>query len=414
MQDSFFDYLTGTVTVSAEAPESWLGDEGLTPFYQNPNSSIWGRTLCRVLYHESLHFWQFLASGYMANLINEEWIRLLHFENTSEILPTSEYVENYYTQKHNDPFSACELVECWARYWDVHTRSPAEIIKEEGIELDSDGSLEVDREDIVLNYTSLAYDTVMKKGPDCERYARPYRWMLEKSDTRFAAFVFPILVHNAFGTREPVLTFCKAFERALQSSKLQTLIRQQSGDINYAWLNIWNEVIKEAITPTYTSGFDVIQRGKLREHPIFNEYLAEVQSARGYLKSMYTNQEHLKEMVSEELKQQNRKLKNYDEQFLKASVSAPFQDISLNWTPPANSFYQMSVVFGLPGQPMYRFILGRFLTPPRVKFENFTYNKRRSPLLRFSDGGSPEVETYSPYVDNMIARIQRFYDAESK
>jgi len=237
--------------------------------------------------------------------------------------------------------------------------------------------------------------------------------MLERSDTKFAAFVFPIIVHNAFGTREPVLTFRNAFERARKSSKLQDLIRQQPDQINYSWLNIWNDVIKEAILPSYTSGFDVIQRGALREHPIFNEYLAEVQSARGYLKSLYTNQGQLREMVSDELLQKNIRLNNYEEQFLISSVSTPFQDISLRWIPPTNSFYQLSVVFGLPGQPMYRFLLGRFLTPPRVKFENFTYNKRRSPLSRFNDGIRPEIQTYETYVDNMITRVKRFRDAES-
>jgi hypothetical protein len=413
MHDSFFDYLTGTVNVSAIAPETWLGIEGLAPFYQNPNSSIWGKTLCRVLYHESLHFWQFLASGYVANLVNEEWVRILHYENNNEVLPRSEFINDYLRQKNNDPFSAYELVECWARYWDVHTRSPAVIIKEEGIVPDRDGSLEIDRGDIVPYYTSLAYDTVMAKGPDCERYARPYRWMLEKSDTRFAAFVFPILVHNAFGTREPVLTFCNAFERALQSSKLQDLIRQQPKDINYAWLNIWNEVIKEAILPSYTSGLDVIQRGRLREHPIFSEYITEIKSARGFLKILYFNQERLKEIVSETSKQQDRTLDNYDEQFLRDLVSVPFQDISLMWVPPVNSFYQLSVVFGLPGQPLYRFLLGQFLTPPRIKFENFTYNKPRSPLLRFSDNVRQQVPTYETYVDNMTARVKRFREVDT-
>jgi hypothetical protein len=71
-------------------------------------------------------------------------------------------------------------------------------------------------------------------------------------------------------------------------------------------------------------------------------------------------------------------------------------------------------MYCLPGEPVYRFLLGRFLEPPRVVFENFTYNKRRSPLIRFTDRVRPEVETYSPYIDNMIARVQRFRDAESR
>ena len=80
-----------------------MGEEGLRPFYENPNSDLWGETLCRVLYHESLHFWQFLASGYIANFVNEEWIRLLHFENNNEVEPRSEYQENFLSGKEDVP-----------------------------------------------------------------------------------------------------------------------------------------------------------------------------------------------------------------------------------------------------------------------------------------------------------------------
>jgi len=80
--------------------------------------------------------------------------------------------------------------------------------------------------------------------------------------------------------------------------------------------------------------------------------------------------------------------------------------------PPSNPFPQQSMVFGLPGQPSYRLLLGQYLAPPRVKFKNFSHNTRRPPLLRIN-GVRPEVETYETDTDNFVARIQHFRDAES-
>ena len=255
------------------------------------------------------------------------------------------------------------------------------------------------------HYTSLAFDSVMRKGPDCDFYARPYLWMLENAsgDTRFVAFSFPIIVHYAFGSREPVLVFRKAFERAWQLSNLRNLIRQLPGNINFAWLVAWNDIITEAVLPTlrethmpnYTSGFDVIQRGKLSEHPIFNKYLTETKPTRGDLKLRYFN---LKEP------------KNDDERLTNALVNMPFQDVSSGLLPPTNPFYQLSVVFGLPGQPLYRLLLGQYLTPPRVKFQNFTYNKYRVLTIN----GMPKVERYETDMDNLIVRVQHFRNIAKK
>jgi hypothetical protein len=66
-----FVWLSGTVTIPVRAPEEWATD-GLVEFYKDPNKPEWGGTLCRVLYHESIHFWQLLSSAYLANASQEE------------------------------------------------------------------------------------------------------------------------------------------------------------------------------------------------------------------------------------------------------------------------------------------------------------------------------------------------------
>jgi hypothetical protein len=408
-----FEYLTGTVTIPTKVDVSWFKEDeisyDLTPFYFNPNDPRWGNVLSRVLYHESIHFWQFLSSGYVANLIGAEWDRFKHYERTGEILPEGTRLQNYPIRKESIPFSSAELVECWARYWDVHTRSPAQIIREEGIELTSLPPIEVDRGDIVPYYTQIAYDTVMQGGKNPELYAAPYVWLLQKAsgDSKFVNFVFPIITHYAFGSPDPVGVFYNAFKRANQSSKLRELIKQQTGNINLAWLMIWKDVTEKAILPVlsemsmpdYTSGFDVIQRGTLKDHPIFSEYHANIQPLRGHLKLMRKGMSALMEQGVDELKIEKYML-----------CEMPFHDA---W-----------IIFGLPGQPEYRELLGQHLPPPRIRFENFIFNAARPALLRLQEiskvfsneatdnNTTKKGRTYESTSNDLEARIRHFRQAE--
>ena len=154
-----FHYLTGVVQVAVRCPRT-LRDQDLGNFYHDPNNAEWGGSLCRVLYHESVHFWQVLASGYLGNLIASEWSRVDHFEKTGEIRPQSDAARAH-TERDSFPFSAYELVECWARYWDVHTRSPARIVDEEQAHFEIEVPGKAGRQ-----YTNFAFDEVMQRGPD--------------------------------------------------------------------------------------------------------------------------------------------------------------------------------------------------------------------------------------------------------
>jgi hypothetical protein len=408
-----FDYLSGTVTIPTDVDASWFREDeisyDLMPFYSNPNDPKWGNILSRVLYHESIHFWQFFSSGYVANLIGDEWYRFKQYERNGEVLPQGASLQNYGIRKESLPFSSAELVECWARYWDVHTRSAAQIIREEGIELPSPKPIEIDRGDLVPNYTSAAYDAVMQGGKNPDLYAAPYRWLLQKTsgDTRFLNFVFPIIAHHAFGSPDPPGVFYNAFEQAIQSAELHELIKQQTGNINLAWLIIWEDVIEKAILPVlremsmppYTSGLDVVQRGTLKDHPIFSEYLENIRPLRSHLKLMRKAISALVEQGTDEYKFEKNVL-----------CDMPFHDF---W-----------IVFALPGQPEYREVLGRHLPPPRVRFENFIFNAARPVSLRlqeiskvFSNEGvdnntTPKDRTYESTLNDLEVRIKHFRQAE--
>ncbi len=340
--------LTGTVTIPAEAPLELL-DGGLDRFYAEPNNDAWGRTLCRVLYHESTHFWQVLASGYLANIIGDEWRRVQAYESEGEVLPRSDLALDHFRRLDGDPFSAQELVECWARNWDVHTRSPVRIIEEEGIEVpEPEGLTHMDDALRVEAYTSLAFDTVMREGRDCGSYAEPYRWMLERAGghSAFVAVVFPALCHNAFGSPRPVGAFVEAFDRAWNDDWLRGEMGQRKGSVNVEWFYYWG-VMEERVfrpaadelgLPGYTSGFDVIERGALASHPVYREYPALLN-------------ELMRQVVG----------------FLMRDLDAedPFLALEMKM-----AGLGPGAVLGLPGQPSYRFLLGRHMRPPEVVFGN--------------------------------------------
>jgi hypothetical protein len=383
------------------APPDWQND-GVTNFYQNPNNAAWGQTLCRVLYHESIHFWQFLSCGYIANLVGEEWARLLDFENSGRIRPHSNLVQNYRRRLDDRPFSAGELAECWARYWDVHTRSPALIIREDGIDVPPGEPLEFTepgREGHPPSYTGRAFDTFMQQGRDAALYAQPYRWMLQQASghSAFVAITFPAIVHSAFQTPDPIGVFCQSFERAVQSPVIRQGINRRSGNINVDWLNSWTAVQGEVVAsvivdrglPSGTSGFDVISRGPLRTHPIFPEYLEKGHSLAGHLNTIKVAQ------GSGPLPKELPEMERY------ALADMPSRD---RW-----------VVFGLPGQPDYRYLLGRALPPPRIAFANFMYFARRPVLRRLMEehqGQEAVEETYETRFQDLDRRIRRFRAAE--
>jgi len=297
--DPHFEYLTGIVKVPASAPLEWQ-KEGLTEFYRSPNDDAWGATLCRVLYHESIHFWQLFSSGYVANLVADDWRRLQHFRATGEVRPLSTEANQYKITASGLPFSERELLECWARFWDVHTREPGAIIRDEGYPAEEVERLEmIDPYTGSKSYTHEAYDYLMRGGPASGSYEKPYRWLLDQTQghSAFVAITFPILVHSAFGSPDPVKVFCETFDRAWNSSVLRPAIDSRFGYINLDWLNQWSAIIGEAHIPVirkhhlpdFTSGLDVIARGPLASHPIYREYVDQFKVLHGHL-SLYKRQ----------------------------------------------------------------------------------------------------------------------------
>lgn len=385
-----FDWLDGTVTVPAPMPPEW--GTSIFEFYRVPNDERWAGSLCRVLYHETIHFWQFLSSAYLANLVQAEWLRLRAFEDSGRWPPVDEAVAALGRTAVGRPFSAMELLECWARYWDVHTRHPGRILREEGIDaLHSPGP--------GGGYSSAQFDRFMQHGRDAAVYARPYRWALERAGGRskFVNLVLPTIMFCAFGSPDPVAVFVAALDRALKSSEVDHAVRNRSDSINLDWLDSYHTVIREAVTPSiqvlgmpdFTAGWDVLARGRLGEHPIYRIYLRRVQKALDHVR-------------------------------LFSAVPSRVDSIenAIHTATTAAAVRDPLVLFMFPGQPGYRSYLGWTVPPPRVRFADIVWHaevevgaEALSMLLPRKD-----LEPNSYRLDARYApldkRLQRFRDAE--
>lgn len=344
-----FNLLTGFVRVAGECPPE-LQQEGLDRFFAAPNDERGLGALSRVLYHECVHFWQVLGSRYLVSLVADEWSRLRTFEETGRIERPSEHVAAF-RRAAAVPFSPYALTECWTRYWDLHTRSPDQAMQDARVVARPRGDSP--------GYTSTQFDQAIIELDDCETYAAPYRWLMERTgDSGLVALVFPIITFHAFASDDPVAVFVQAFEHVAESDRLRTAaldaLRACGGNINAAWHLVRPVVETEALRPVLerpeiaapSTGIQEILSGALGDHPTYAEY--------GPKAIELVN--HARASVPR----------------LEAEVAAGTADLpeTVAAVAVAQAARDPKTVFMLPGQPEYRYLLGRCLSPPRVRFSN--------------------------------------------
>lgn len=393
-----FDFLSGIVRVGVTAPAAWQDDK-LTPFFADPNHADWGPLLCRRLYHETLHFWQLLGWGYVANCAAADWARVLSFEQTGVMPPPSACGLDAMSKVGDGPFSPRELMEAVARFWDVHTRSPAQVIDDEGL---ADAAARAVGPLTMIDphggnfeaYTHHAFDFVMQQGPDCRRYAEPYRWLLHRvgGASAFAVMMFPLCAHAAMGTPDPVRVFCAAIDLALGNPQIRHVMLRRSGSIHSDWMRCWPSLARhvfgsaamEAGVMQFTSGLEVIQRGILRHHPIFREYLdkAHFRGWFGMYRTVPASAHPLEVQHAMDLEQ--------------AALANPM------------------ILFALPGEPTYRRALAETVPPPLVRFANFDVATSRPVIGKVlaMQQGTHWVDDFGPACADVERRLARFRAAE--
>jgi hypothetical protein len=311
-------------------------------------------------------------------IVVAEWERLLRFERDGAVPPRSERRKTFGRAAADEPFSVRDLIECLARFWDVHTRSPTRLIREEGTDLG--GRLrEIDAIRPQDGYSSLEFDTVMLTGPDCEVYAKPYRWMLERARAAPAVhalpgpveevaswsvnLLLPVTSFLALNTDAPVAAFVAGFERGLSQDVLgaAAVRRHPLKAINLDWLDFWT-VLAKGLSRTlrridlspwlgHWVGLGVLENEAFLDHPVYRHLRARMRSLDDALDSLRKRQR-----MRYVLDPPRDDPQDIDEAMVLREVFVTEPD---RWP-----------VFSLPGQPTFRSVLGGTFAPPLVRFHD--------------------------------------------
>lgn len=180
--------------------------------------------LSHIILHETLHFWQHLASGYLVRIAAEEFRRLLAFEATGEAPPAGPLLRAFITRDRFYGYSPRDLLEALTRYWEFHICGVRNILEaERAREAGRNPEFWSEVDALIAagahhgpgdpdSYSDIAFALGMRGAGG--RYARPYNAAVEASSTAVAGLVFPIAAHLAFQTSDP-LRFYPRFLDAL-------------------------------------------------------------------------------------------------------------------------------------------------------------------------------------------------------
>lgn len=364
-----FDWFSGAASIAAPCPAGLA--TGLLDFFQGPNAPAWGQVVPRVLYHETLHLWQFAGTRWLQRMVIEEWERVAALEQDGAAPPPGPLRHGFARPVTGEPFAVRDLVECLARSWDVHTRGAHRLREEEGLDLGPVAArVEAVRERLGFGgYAAQEFDALMLRGRDQALYAAPYAWLLERcaaaplvraiagdgpvapAASWAAAMVLPIAGFMALNTDQPVAAFLLGVERLLTPEGLGTAHAQRNpwGSINLDWLGFWSvlaggvgrALARRGLPPRI--GTDLLADPALARHPVWRHLPARFEALRRSL-------------------------------VLDARLGGP---PPAEMPPPLAKGLELSralfaaepwALFGLPGQPEARAHLGVAFAPPLMRF----------------------------------------------
>lgn len=204
-----FTWFTGLATFAAPCPAALREPRGLRRFFVAPNDAAFGARVPRTVVHESLHAFQLAGSSWLQRMVAEEWERVLTLEHTGTAPPLGPLRTTFGRPAPGMPYSVRDLVECLARFWDLHVRGPDRIIEEEALP-DPGGRLAALRAARRAaggppRYTMIEYEAAMRgggSGESLDSYARPYLWL------EWAAFNAPAV--TTLGAHDPAHNHTRA------------------------------------------------------------------------------------------------------------------------------------------------------------------------------------------------------------
>jgi hypothetical protein len=232
----------------------------------------------RVLFHEVFHFWQYLNSGYLMRLVEEDRQRLARFETTGEPQAEAPRRRDYVTPDRQHGISPRDLVEVAARFWDVQVVNPVRLL-----------ALEVEAGEasapILERHEALRHAGLLEPRPDGSGYrweafelamegpgggwAEPYLALRRRCSVRAASIFFPMAASVSLQTRDPVATYMFLMSGA---SDFETVFAAaQSPQQLWRWahdvlLDLAHQLGPECLLG---SGIKVAGEGPLAEEPLW-------------------------------------------------------------------------------------------------------------------------------------------------
>lgn len=250
----------------------------------------------RIIFHETVHYWQQLGQGFMAKIVLEDWNRLLHFEKDKVLEATGPFRMEF-VRKHNvSDFSAQDLQESLARFWDVHVIGPQRLLEIDFVdprrridEFFKEQYFAFKKKGMIVHpehggYSDLAFDMAMEASAGS--YAKPYQYIRERFNPVVTGTLFPLAGHFALQTEKPIDVFLKVID--VVAPLLEQLPRGRA--INDLWKACYQLIRDQSLKVARQIGIGgleltaaVITNSPLRDHPVYRWIFFELERGRELL-----------------------------------------------------------------------------------------------------------------------------------
>src|SRR5262249_13891273 len=176
----------------------------------------------RQLVHESIHYWQQLSHGYLFRLAQEDWTRMLAWEQKGGAAQLGPCRAHYLEAEGRNGFSAYQLCESLARFWEVVFAGPAATMDEVRKSGRASPGLLAEWNDLARRGPSdAAFDMAMRASGS---YDLPYAVARRVLDPTAGLVIFPFLAHFALKTARPA----HFFERFVEDAGPATAVQAQT------------------------------------------------------------------------------------------------------------------------------------------------------------------------------------------
>lgn len=245
----------------------------------------WRPHVSRVIFHETVHYWQYIGHAHLIQLVEEDWARLKHFGATGEILPPGNLRREFTQRSEIAGFSTLDLMEAHARFWDVQAIGPPLLIELEldapnrdisGVltrakyeQLKANGKIwhHLDEDGQGVGYSSLSFDLAMRLAGG--RYSLPYLGLRNETNDLIAAALFPLCAHFALHSDSPPDFYLELVKRLAPQVDLA-----QGKLIEHAWRSLYVDVWREAtLLHIGRHGREFFTgQATIHESPLFHEH----------------------------------------------------------------------------------------------------------------------------------------------